>query len=47
MRTILDCIINKVKKESRFGSPIYLMGNVNQVTSQCGLNAGDGLCGEM
>ena len=30
-----------------WGSPIYLMSNVYQVTSQCGLNASNGLCGEV
>ena len=29
------------------GSPIYLMSNVYQVTSQCGLNTSNGLCGEV
>lgn len=33
--------------ESQIGSPIYLMSNVYQVTSQCGLNASNGLCGEV
>ncbi len=28
-------------------SPIYLMSNINQVTSQCGLNSSNGLCGEV
>ena len=33
--------------ESHIGSPIYLMSNVYQVTSQCGLNASNGLCGKV
>ncbi len=48
MRIILDCIINKMKKESPWLSNIpneqYLS---NYIPSQCGLNASNGLCGEV
>ena len=46
MRIMLDCIINKVKRRAKRLS-LYLMSNINQVTSQCSLNSSNGLCGEV
>ena len=38
---------SKILESLYSDSPIYLMSNVYQVTSQCGLNTSNGLCGEV
>ena len=46
--SIVNIEKNSKKLESLYsGSPIYLMRNVYQVTSQCGLNTSNGLCGKV
>ena len=41
------CGISDFIGESFKNSPTYLMSNIYQVASQCGLNASNGLCGKV
>ena len=41
------CGVSNLLESHISESPIYLMNNIYQFTSQCGLNASNGLCGEV